>query len=324
MTEFSETQLMSRAAWLYYLGGFNQEETAERLGTTRARVNKLLQLAREEGIVSITIDTKHNGLMEVEDRIAGRFGLERCICSPALDLGPASERLPEIGAFSRRAVGSIAARLLRDFLAAAPEATIGTGWGRTLDQMTRQIAGLNAPKARFVSLMGSLTANSAFNPFEVVQALSRITGGEGYFLPVPFIADSPEAREVLISQKIVSEVLQMARKPDMALISVGELTETSLLHSTGMLDDQELAELHRAGAVGDTNGIFFDNIGRPVEHELNNRTIAVGFDELRESHTVLLSGGVEKAEATLALLNSGIVKTLVIDGDTACRICDNE
>ena len=41
-----EETLMARAAWLYYVGGLNQEEAARRLGITRARVNKLLADAR--------------------------------------------------------------------------------------------------------------------------------------------------------------------------------------------------------------------------------------------------------------------------------------
>ena len=41
-----DEMLMARAAWLYYVGGLNQEATAKRLGITRARVNKLLQDAR--------------------------------------------------------------------------------------------------------------------------------------------------------------------------------------------------------------------------------------------------------------------------------------
>lgn len=43
----SEDGLMVRVAWLYYVGGFNQEATASRLGLTRARVNKILGEARE-------------------------------------------------------------------------------------------------------------------------------------------------------------------------------------------------------------------------------------------------------------------------------------
>ncbi|MFV0385212.1 sugar-binding transcriptional regulator [Paracoccus sp. (in: a-proteobacteria)] len=317
MMDSGETQLMSRAAWLYYLGGMNQEETAARLGTTRARVNKLLQQAREAGIVSITIDTRANGMLQLEDRITAEFGLERCICSPALGLSQEVTTSPALAEFPRRAVGSVAARLLREVLADKPGSLVGTGWGRTLDQITRQIAGLAAPRARFVSLMGSLTANSAFNPFEVVQALAHATGAEGYFLPVPFIVDKAEDREVLMSQRSVRDVLHMARNPDIAFISVGELTESSLLRQSGMISEAELNSLRRAGAVGDTNGIFFDRDGAPVDHDLNQRTLAVGFGDLARSHTVLLSGGTEKCAATRALLRSGIVRTLIIDGDAA-------
>ncbi|MFV0490609.1 MAG: sugar-binding transcriptional regulator [Pseudorhodobacter sp.] len=323
MTDSADAQLMSRAAWLYSLGGMNQEETAARLGMTRARVNRILQQARETGIVSITIDTRDNGMLELEDRIAAEFGLERCICTPALGLAEAVAREPALAEFPRRAVGSVAARLLREILSGQPEALIGTGWGRTLDQITRQIAGLSAQRARFVSLMGSLTANSAFNPFEVVQALARATGGEGYFLPVPFIADSAEDREILMSQRTVKDVLHMARNTDIAFISVGELTETSLLRQSGMISAGELCGLREAGAVGDTNGIFFGADGKPVAHDLNARTLAVGFAALGRSHTVLLSAGMEKSFATRALLRSGIIRTLIIDGDAAHALMED-
>jgi DNA-binding transcriptional regulator LsrR (DeoR family) len=318
--ETTEAQLMSRAAWLYYLGGLNQEETSVRLGLTRARVNKLLQQARETGLVSISIDHRDIGLIEVEESITKAFGLDRCLCTPALGFGAVASLPPVLAEFPRRAVGSVAVSLLRDALAAKPDCVVGTGWGRTLDQLTRQIAGLKAPRARFVSLMGSLTANSAFNPFEVVQSLARMTGGEGFFLPVPFIADSPADREILMSQRTVSKVLHMARHPDLAIISVGELTEESLLRQSGMINAAELIALHEAGAVGDTNGIFFDSNGLPVDHPLNQRTLAVGFESLRASHVMLLSAGLEKVEATLGLLRSGLVKSLVVDGDAALKI----
>lgn len=320
MRDGDDYELMCRAAWLYHVGELNQQETAHRLGTNRARVNKLLQMAKDAGVVSISIDARATGLLRIEDELKDRFGLERCICAPALGLSVNAELPGQLAEFPRRAVGSIAAGLLREQLAEKPDSIIGTGWGRTLDKITQNMAGVFAPKAKFVSLMGSLTANSAFNPFEVVQALARATSAEGYFLPVPFIANSPEDRKILLSQTTVSSVLEMAHRPDLAIISVGELTMESLLRRSDMISERELDELRQAGAIGDTNGIFFDSRGAPVDHCLNKRTLAVNFDALRATHTVLLSGGVEKAEATLALLRNGIVKTLVIDGDTALEV----
>lgn len=321
MTEISENQLMTRAAWLYYVGGLNQEATSQRMGLTRARVNKLLQQARESGLVSITINDRDVGLLPVEEDIRRAFGLEFCITTPAygltngeLDRGQPLSELP------LRAVGTAGARLLRDHLSANPNTVVGTGWGRTLAHLSRQMSGANAPKARFISLMGSLTANSAFNPFEVVQALAQATGGEGYFLPVPFIADTPEVRDVLLSQTAVTRPMELVRYADLALISVGELTEHSLLRHQGMITKQELAELRAAGAVGDTNGIFFDETGRPVDHSLNRRAIGAGVEDLARTLTVVLSAGPQKVSATRAILRGGFVRGLIIDGDSALAL----
>lgn len=323
MSALSDSELMSRAAWLYYVGGLNQEATSARLGVTRARVNKLLQEARSSGLVSITINESDLGMMATEDAIATRFGLEFCRATPALALSVDDRgRGGPLEDFPINAVAVAAARFLREELSAKPDATVGIGWGRTLAKMSRQLAGLSAPKARFVSLMGSLTANSAFNPFEVVHALAQATRGEGYVLPVPFIADSEADRDVLLAQRVVAKPLALARLTDLALISVGELTETSLLRSEGMMTADELESVRAAGAVGDTNGIFFDDAGAPVDHDLNRRTLAVPFEDLKRSRTVILAAGAEKAAATRALLKSGIAKGLIVDGDCATAILE--
>jgi DNA-binding transcriptional regulator LsrR (DeoR family) len=84
-----------------------------------------------------------------------------------------------------------------------------------------------------------------------------------------------------------------------------------------MLSKSELESLRAAGAIGDTNGIFFDTDGQQVEHEMNQRTIALSFAELKKVQVVLLIAGQEKAAAAKALLKSGIVNGLIIDGDAA-------
>jgi DNA-binding transcriptional regulator LsrR (DeoR family) len=319
MNELSEIQLMTRAAWLYHVAGLNQEATAGRMNLTRARVNRLLQQARETGLVSITINDRDVGLLPVEEALRTAFGLDFCLATPALGLTGVAGDLAGI---ALRAVGTAGARYLRDRLAERPDLIVGTGWGRTLAHLGRQMSGASTPRARFISLMGSLTANSAFNPFEVVQALAQATGGEGYFLPVPFIADTPQDRAVLLAQTVVARPLDLARRADVALISVGELTETSLLRQQGMIGADDLVDLRRAGAVGDTNGIFFDALGRPVDHPLNARTIGAGFSDLARTTTVLLSAGTTKTAATEALLRSGIVSGLVIDGDAALALLE--
>ena len=324
MSDSDET-LMVKAAWLYHVGGLNQAETALRLGLTRARVNRLLADALEQGHVSITIDRQLAGMVPVEEKLRAYFGLAFCQATPALELqasGGHGEKngLTPVQRVAFRAVGLLAANHLKAHLSADPAAVVGLGWGRTIEQMTLHLAGISAPKARFISLMGSLTAESASNPFELVHSLAKRTGGSGYFLPVPFIADTPEDRGVLLSQRTVLQALAIAKTATLCMISVGELEEGSLLRRQGMLSKEDLASLHAAGAVGDTNGIFFDDNGRPVDHELNGRTLAIPFDTLRALNVVLLVAGVEKARAAAALLKSGIVDGLIIDGDAALQL----
>lgn len=313
-----EDALMIRAAWYYYVGGLNQEMTAARLGLTRARVNKMLSEARESGLVSISIDHQRVGMLPLEDVLRERFGLDFCISTPAFGFHDTSSDDSEVRKkIAFRAVGVAAANHLKTLLSENDDITVGTGWGRTIEQMTLQLAGVRAPHARFISVMGSLTANNAYNPFEVVHSLARRTGGQGFFLPVPFIADTMDDKKVLLSQRSVVKAMEIAQSASVCIISAGELTEDSLLRRQGMISRAELESLRAAGAVGDTNGIFFDSDGRQVDHDLNQRTLALGFEQLKALPVILLIAGQEKAQAAKALLRSGIVNGLIIDGDAA-------
>ncbi len=312
-----ELELMSRAAWLYYVAQLNQNKVAEQLGITRARTNRLLQEALQQGIVNISIDHKFLGSHEKEQQLCEKFSLKECHIVPCQKLNKTSE-------IARRAVGAQAALLLERIIEKNTHAIIGFGWGRTLVAMVKQMRRRDYPDLRFISLMGSLTPTTAVNPFEVIQMISNILGAKGYYLPVPFITDSIEDHDIFLSQKFVQTAIQLARKTDYSFISVGELSESSLLFKTGMLSTEELKELDKAGAVGDTNGLFFNTQGLPVEHSLNQRTISVRFERLKNSYVHLLAAGIEKKDATKALLKSGIINALIIDEDLAKQILQDK
>ena len=320
-----DTAIMVRAAWLYHVGGLTQEEVAGRLGLHRSRVVRLLGEARERGLVSVTINHEAVRDLDAEGAIARQFGLDFCLATPAMgfDAADADSRLSAAQEMiARRAVGSAAANFLKGKLATGRPITVGVSWGRTLEQMALHLAGAHNPQARFVSLMGSLTRNSASNPFEVVQALAARTGGEGHFLPVPFIADSVADRAVLLSQRTVAEALDLARSADLYLISVGELRETAFLRQQGMLSAAELRSVQARGAIADSLGRLFDADGGEIDHELAHRTLALEFERLRGRDVVLLAGGSQKRAAVRALLRTGVVRGLVIDGDAAALLAE--
>lgn len=322
LTQEPDEALMVRVAWLYYVGGFNQEQTASRLGLHRSRVNRLLSEARERGLVSVSINHDSARDLAVEQAICDEFKLDFCLSTPALGMAdaasdPKTDRIR--GAISRREVGAAGARFLKAKLGDGP-ITIGVSWGRTIEQVAQQLAGVRNPQASFVSLLGSLKRNATSNPFEVVQLFAGRTGGQVHFLPVPFLANSETDRDVFMAQRIVQDTVQVARGADLYLISVGELQETSVLRTEDILSAEDVQGLREAGAVCDSMGTLFDIHGREIEHPFSHRTVAIRPDELRGRDVVLLVGGLEKINATIGLLRTGIVRGLIIDGDTAAEL----
>ncbi len=319
---------IARAAWLYYVGGYRQEQTAELLGITRLKVHKLLAEARDSGIVKISIQHRFSRIVEVEESIRRKYNLKFCRVTPPLTLEakkgkqrvPSRAQIAETSPIARRGVAIVAAELLRKWLQIDDRCVVGIGWGRTISQVPPHLAGLSKPKAKFVSVMGSLTQTSATNPLDVASQFAQITEGEGHFLPVPFIANTMADRQVFMSQRIFQETLALAEKATFYLISLGQYDEQSPLFKQGHLSNAELRGLKRAGAVCDCMGKFFDVDGQIVAHDVNERTLAVDIKHLYHREVVLLSAGQEKLPGVRGLLKAGFVNGLIIDGDTAFRL----
>ena len=70
--------LKVKAAYYYYKKDRKLADIAETLGVSRVTLNKLLQEAREEGIVRIDIIDRENvtGVLELEELAKERFGLK--------------------------------------------------------------------------------------------------------------------------------------------------------------------------------------------------------------------------------------------------------
>ena len=310
-----------RVAWLYYVGGLGQEGIARRLGVSRFRITRMLAQAREAGIVKISIRHATTATLVMAEKLCRRFDLRECIVTPPLGSLPVRDKDDSAALnAAQRAVGIAAARFLGRRLQNRAPVTIGVGWGRTLAALADSFSGVRQTRARFVSLMGSLTRNSATNPFDVVLNLARSCGGEAHYFPAPFVANSQPDLAVIMSQQIVRETLELARAADFYMVSLGECTRQSLIYRSGLISDRELASLQQAGAVADTTGVFLDRDGRLVEADITRRTAGVGADELRRHELVLLAAGQQKAKALVALLKSGMVDRLIIDGDLAQRI----
>jgi DNA-binding transcriptional regulator LsrR (DeoR family) len=310
-----ETSLSIRAAWLAYAGGYTQEEIAERLDVSRVKAQRLIAAALQSGRVKVFVEGNAAECLELEDRIKQRFGLAHC----TVVMDAAHPDTPEaVDDFTALGIGG--AQVLHRMLGKAGPVSIGVGHGRTLAALVERMPHVARPDLKFVSLIGSLTRKSAANPFDVISRLVERTGGEGYFLPVPFIADNETDAEVLRAQRGVQMVLGLARACELCVVGIGNLGAHSNLLENGMLTAKEQAALERKGAVGDLLGHFIDADGKVVDHELNRRSLGVRLAEMRGRQVLAVVGGDHKVPAILAALKSGYLTGLVVNESTARKL----
>lgn len=323
MTEVREgdTDLAVRAAWLSYVGGFTQEEIARRLGVSRIKVHRLSSLAHRLGLVKVSIEHEMSSTVALENEIVNRFGLVSCTLVPTMDEPDAAAAdNGQGGQATIEALGTAGARILGRYLERNGKAIIGVGWGRTLSALADRLPRRAHPDKLFVSVLGSLTRHAAANPFDVIHRLTTRTEAEGFIMPVPFIADTVEARSVLIAQTSVRTILDLASRADLYLVGIGDCGPRSLLPRTGQITARELAALRAAGAVGDLIGRFFDRQGRLVANEINQRTLGLELEDLRGRQVVAVAGGREKLAAIEGALATGIVSSLITDEATARKL----
>lgn len=312
MMEDPEHSLAIRAAWLHYVGGLRQAEVAKRLGVPSVKAHRLIARAVAEGAVKVSIEGEIIECIELETALSARFGLETCEVAPDLE---------EVG-LPLRTLGLAGAGRLRRWMESGEELTIGIGHGRTLAEAVRAMPRFATQGLRFVSLLGGLTRNFAANPHDVMHMLAEKTGAKAYVMPVPFFANTAEDREVLLSQRGVAEVFQLAQSAPLKIVGIGTVEAETQLVTSGMIEPSEIEAIARAGGVGEMLGHFFDRDGNALETPLTSRTLAVALPEAgpigaTRDRIIALAGGPEKIEPLRAVLKSGRLSGLITDERTA-------
>lgn len=307
----AETDLAVRAAWLSFVGGYTQEQIAQRLGVSRVKVHRLSALAQDLGFVKVSIEHELVGTVTLENRLIEQYGLTNCILVPTMDDSAQAQ------SGTMAALGTAGAHYLSRYLDREPTSTIGIGWGRTLSAVARSMLRRPRPGNRFVSVMGSLTRHAAANPYDVIHQLTSKTDAEGFIMPVPFVADAVADRALLLGQKSVRKIVELADRADLYVVGIGGFGPDASAVLSGQITKAEMDGLCAAGAVGDLLGRFFDGAGRIVACDFNERVLGLEPKTLAGRQVTAIAGGEGKLLAIKGALAMGLISTLITDEATA-------
>lgn len=294
-------QELTDAAELYYRDQLSQQEVAQRLGVSRSTVSRMLQLARDEGIVHIEI-RRPSSPEHLSEALGAALGLRRVVVVPAS---------------SRSGLHVLVAPSLAEIarLELAPGDAMAVSWGSTIDEIART---REFPPLQGVHLIPAVAAfdeiDARFQTNEIARRIAALSGADVDFLHSPAMP-SPRLRRTLLADEQVSRRLALWDRLAAALVGIGPPTadvETAPAHVLA-------ARADLAQAAGDVASRYFDVQGRPVAFEDEKLLLAVSREQLRNAGTVIgVAAGAVKGPAIVGAARAGLIHVLVTD-DVAAR-----
>jgi DNA-binding transcriptional regulator LsrR (DeoR family) len=301
------------AAWLYYHENMTQAEIGEVLKVSRPSVANLLARARDNGVVQISVRTDFLAAMRLSREFRERFRLEQVVIVPTPP-GAGSSAV-------QRSLGKAGALYLESVL--RPGEILVTAWGAMMLEVALALNYRTLPGLTIAQSLGGLSTAGDFNPTRVAALMGERLGARVYHLYVPCVVESSEIRDVLMRDRNIHSAFEVARSAHRAMIGIGKAAADATVVRAGFISHLQMDELRAKGAVGDVMGRFFDQNGRPVVTEMNERIMALSMDDLARINPVIaVAGGNEKVEAILGAVRGRYVDVLIVDERTARSVLE--
>jgi len=310
MTDRAE--LLAQVASLYYEDDLTQGEIARRVGTSRSTVSRMLQEARDAGVVEITVHYPWRTVPQLEDALRMRFGL----CQARVLLGRECTYEEIV-----RGLGALAARYVEGVVHA--DTVLGISWGLAVHSTVRALRPERRLPITVVQMVGAVgEGDPLIDGPDLARLLAGVYGGQYRYLHAPLIVEDLRARDVLLQEPRIRETLELARRADVALVGIGapHAAVYSLLRA-GYVDRGAIAGLLAQGVAGDVCARHYDAQGRELDIDLNRRIVGIELEALHDVGQVVgVAGGEAKAGAIVGALRGGHVDVLVTDDAAARKI----
>ncbi|MEI5995604.1 sugar-binding transcriptional regulator [Candidatus Enterococcus mansonii] len=296
---------MLKIVTMYYEQGLTQAVIAKEMGISRPVISKILQQAKESGVVSISIKDESAYAVELGLRLEKKYQLNDVIVIPANDQSQAESL--------QREVSRSAAFYLKERLKA--EMNVGLSWGTTLADMIDEMPYCSFPTMNVCPLVGGVSSEHLyFDTNHLVFRLAEKLNSRCQYFYAPALAESVQLAEVLNETQLVGKAMDVAKNVDFAIIGVGNPNESSTWKRLGYIGTKELAIIKETGVKGDAVASLFDKKGQTVNNEISKRMLGIKAEDLVNIPDVMIIGcGKEKAESIKPLLLGKCCTILVID-----------
>lgn len=291
----TEKDLLYKVAWYYYMEGQTQQAIAELLNITRIRVIRLLERARQLGIVQIQVCSASDEFLSLENHLMKKYGLQDCYIIPA------ASNIEE----AKDTLAKAAAVYVQNHI--SDNAYINFGFGDTTTRIINYLAQNVSSSVSFVSLTGGIT-----------NYLPNIGNTKLYLYPAPLSVSSAALSAAIQNEPVFKQITEMSLLANMTIVGIGGMNTDSTICKSPYLSDNDFLLLKMQGAVGDIISHFIDTEGNLVNPDFDARFLSTPLSLLRELNNVIgVALGDEKLEAIRAALHGNYLNILITDESTA-------
>jgi len=308
-SDYDSIRLINQVLTLYYVQELTQAEVGQRLGLSTTKVNRLLQQAREQGMVEITIRTPFQYLFDLEARLKASFDISDAVVIPQI----AEQTNAMVHTLGRAGANYLLGRLQHGDV-------VAIGGGTAVHAVVQALETQRSYDVKVVPCMGAVQGRVTTDVNYLATQLAARLGGEAYQLHAPAFVDTEKQREMLLSMGPIKGILDIARQATIALLGVGTVDyQTSRLVQFTALSAEDMKWIAESrGGVGEIAARIYDINGQPCAEEYANRTVGLSLQEVRNIPFVIgVAAAAVKTRPIYGALRGGYLDGLITDEPAA-------
>ena len=300
-----EEELMIKIAWYYYIENLTQQEIAKLLGINRIKILRLLDKAKENGLITFQIRNSSTRRLNMEKEFKDLFHLNDVLIIPS---PPSGDSLND--SLAQAASMYINQRIKNN-------SYINMGYGDTPSRILNYLAQRSESPINVVSLTGGVN-------YYLPNTQSSIFNARLHLIPSPLILSSSSIMEELKKENDIQRIANMALISDFTVMGIGGMdTSAATIIKNAILTPDDYLFLQKQGAVGDILSHFIDIHGHLIDSDLEKRLMSPPLTKIEKFNNVVgVAGGPHKVEAIYATLMGNYLDVLITDENTAATILE--
>jgi len=304
--------IYSFVAKKYFAEMKTKSEIADEMGISRFKVARLIAEAIENEYVKFVFPKQQALDEELAQNICSKYSLKDAVVLSMIDSYADRQLLND-------KLGIVTANYLSDTLKQGMK--VGVAWGRVLSSTVSTLHDL--PSLHVAQLAGvHPKIEFSQSPIDLIHKIASVSNGTAYPIYLPMWVDDEKVAKQLANDEYVAQARQFYSKLDVIITGIGCWKSGSSSLFNIFPDDWRDALLAQ-DVCADICTTFIDSQGNIIASPIDQLGFGINSEQIKSTDNVIgVAGGVDKYEAILASLKSGMLSTLITDFDTAVKLMD--